>query len=117
MPLHPLIKARACVQSSAPERPSKIALAVSRKSDGIYAFVVYIRVNLNNKLDKNFVGIPKEPYAFSNNAEGFLGSASFEKTHPLSLRAIQAYLSICRTRPLRLKSSHLGLKFRGAKKN
>ena len=47
--------------------------------DGIYAIGVYIDVNLNNKLDKNFVGIPKEPYAFSNNAEGFLGSPSFEK--------------------------------------
>ena len=66
----PSDKARACVQSSATysfELP-----------DGIYAISVYIDVNLNNKLVKNFVGIPKEPYAFSNNAEGFLGSPSFE---------------------------------------
>lgn len=78
MPVRPLTKARGCVKSSAPKRPSKIALAVSRKSDGIYVIGVYIDVNLKNKLDKNFVGIPKEPYAFSNNAEGFLGSPSFE---------------------------------------
>ena len=78
MPVRPLTKARGCVQSRAPKRPSKIALAVSRKSDDIYAIGVYIDVNLKNKLDKNFVGIPKEPYAFSNNAEGFLGSPSFE---------------------------------------
>ena len=78
MTVHPFDKARTCVQSSAPKRPSKIALAVSRKSDGFYALIVYLDVNLNNKLDKNFVGIPKEPYAFIYNARGFFGSPSFE---------------------------------------
>lgn len=78
MPLHPLIKRAHASNLARLNAPQKQRLRFSRKSDGIYAFVVYIRVNLNNKLDKNFVGIPKEPYAFSNNAEGFLGSPSFE---------------------------------------
>ena len=33
--------------------------------------------NNNGKLDKNLVGIPLEPYGFSNNARGFLGPPSF----------------------------------------
>ncbi|MBT5574281.1 MAG: DUF2141 domain-containing protein [Alphaproteobacteria bacterium] len=47
--------------------------------DGIYAIGVYLDVNFNNKLDKNFFGIPSEPYGFSNNAKAFLRSPSFEK--------------------------------------
>lgn len=34
---------------------------------GQYAIAVYHDVNGNGKLDKNLVGIPSEPYAFSNN--------------------------------------------------
>ena len=94
MPVRPLTKARGCVQSSAPKRPSKIAIAVLRKSDGIYAFVLYFGVNLNNKLEKNFVGIPKEPDAFSNNARGFFGTPSFE--YALFVNARDTSLSIDR---------------------
>lgn len=34
---------------------------------GEYAVAVYHDMNENDKLDKNLVGIPKEPYGFSNN--------------------------------------------------
>ncbi len=33
-----------------------------------YAIAVYHDVNDNMKMDKNWLGIPKEPYGFSNNA-------------------------------------------------
>ena len=32
----------------------------------------------NGILDKNFFGVPTQPYGFSNKAEGFLGPPSFE---------------------------------------
>jgi len=32
---------------------------------------MYHDLNSNDELDKNFLGIPTEPYAFSNNARGF----------------------------------------------
>ena len=35
--------------------------------------------NANGKLDKNFMGIPKEGYGISNNAYGFFGPEEFEK--------------------------------------
>jgi uncharacterized protein (DUF2141 family) len=35
-------------------------------------------VNDNGKLDKNFIGIPKEPYGFSNDKAGSFGPPDFE---------------------------------------
>lgn len=40
---------------------------------GIYAVSLFHDENSNNKLDSNFIGIPKEDYACSNNAKGFMG--------------------------------------------
>ena len=45
---------------------------------GSYALAVYHDRNNNGKLDRNLVGIPLEPYGFSNNARGILGPPSFE---------------------------------------
>lgn len=46
---------------------------------GDYAVMAYHDVNDNGKLDTNFLGIPSEPFAFSNNAKGFMGAPKFEK--------------------------------------
>lgn len=56
---------------------------------GTYAVSVFLDTNGNRKLDTNIVGIPKEPYAFSNNASGLFGppkfsEASFEIKRPLT---------------------------------
>jgi len=45
---------------------------------GTYAISTYQDRNLNGKIDTNFVGIPKEPYAFSNEARGMFGPAKFK---------------------------------------
>lgn len=34
---------------------------------GTYALAVFHDLNGNDKLDRNFLGVPSEPYAFSNN--------------------------------------------------
>jgi uncharacterized protein (DUF2141 family) len=44
---------------------------------GTYAVSVYHDINDNNKLDSNFLGIPKEPYASSNDAKGFMGPPKY----------------------------------------
>ena len=44
---------------------------------GTYAIGVYIDENENEKLDTNFLGMPKEQYGFSNNARAF-GIPKFE---------------------------------------
>ncbi len=46
---------------------------------GEYAVSIYHDENDNGELDANFLGIPTEPYAFSNNAKGRFGPPSFEE--------------------------------------
>lgn len=48
-------------------------------SYGEYAVKVYHDMNGNNKLDTNFLGIPKESHGFSNNVRGTLGMPKWEK--------------------------------------
>ena len=43
---------------------------------GMYTLAVFHDVNGNGKLDKNYLGIPTEPYGFSNNARGMFGPPS-----------------------------------------
>ena len=45
---------------------------------GTYAVKFYHDENMNGKLDRNYFGMPKEDYGFSNNATGNFGPASFE---------------------------------------
>jgi uncharacterized protein (DUF2141 family) len=48
--------------------------------DGIYALSVIHDENKNGKIDSNMIGIPKEGFAFSNDAMGMFGPPSFEKS-------------------------------------
>ena len=45
---------------------------------GIYAVSMFHDENENNKLDTNFLGIPKESFGCSNNAKGFMGPPKWE---------------------------------------
>lgn len=44
---------------------------------GTYAVSLFHDENKNNKLDSNFMGIPKEDYGCSNDAKGFMGPPSW----------------------------------------
>ena len=44
---------------------------------GQYAVAAFQDSNGNGKLDKNFLGIPKEPYGFSQEARGSMGPPPF----------------------------------------
>jgi uncharacterized protein (DUF2141 family) len=46
---------------------------------GTYAISAIHDRNGNGKLDANVLGIPTEPYAYSNDASGFTGPARFEQ--------------------------------------
>ncbi len=46
---------------------------------GTYAVAMFHDRNANGKMDKNAMGIPKEPYGHSNNARGILGPPSYKK--------------------------------------
>jgi len=44
---------------------------------GVYAISAYHDKNKNGKLDMNFIGIPKEAFACSNNAKGLMGPPKY----------------------------------------
>ena len=64
---------------------------------GTYAIAVFHDVNSNTKLDTNFLGIPREGYAFSNNLFGAFGSppgfndASFQLTGDKTIKIKMEY--------------------------
>ena len=43
-----------------------------------YALAIYQDVNSNGKIDKNLIGIPTEPYAFSNNYKPTVKAPAFK---------------------------------------
>jgi uncharacterized protein (DUF2141 family) len=45
---------------------------------GTYAISVFHDENSNDKLDTNVMGIPKERFACSNNAKGFMGPPKWD---------------------------------------
>jgi uncharacterized protein (DUF2141 family) len=46
---------------------------------GEYAIKIFHDKNDNQKLDKNFIGIPKEDYGFSNNPKADFGPANYDE--------------------------------------
>jgi uncharacterized protein (DUF2141 family) len=58
---------------------SEIRLQLQDLPAGSYALAVYQDMNENQKLDKNFLGIPTESIAFSQNPTVAFGPPSFER--------------------------------------
>ena len=47
---------------------------------GDYGIAIFQDENKNGKMDKNFLGIPQEPYGFSNNMRVTFGPPSWDKS-------------------------------------
>lgn len=47
---------------------------------GKYAITIFHDINQDGELSTNFLGIPKEPYGFSNNPKAKFGPPSFEES-------------------------------------
>lgn len=47
--------------------------------NGTYTIGIFVDVNYNNEMDRNFFGVPKEQYGFSNDAKGSFGPPSFKE--------------------------------------
>ena len=57
---------------------TSISLVIENIPYGVYAISIYHDLNNNNKLDANFIKIPKEPIGFSNNYLPKFGPPSFK---------------------------------------
>ena len=57
---------------------AKSSRAIIEVPPGSYAVIAFHDINSNEKLDTNMLGIPTEPYGFSNDARGTFGEPDFE---------------------------------------
>lgn len=57
----------------------EVVVVFENVKPGEYAVTLFQDLNENLKLDTNLVGMPKEPYGFSNNVMGNMGPPSFEQ--------------------------------------
>lgn len=64
--------------ASAPAREGETTVVVKDVPAGTWAVLAYQDENGNNELDRNFIGMPKEPYGFSRDARGKFGPPGFE---------------------------------------
>jgi uncharacterized protein (DUF2141 family) len=64
--------------ASAPAQAGETTVAVKGVPAGTWAVLAWQDENGNNELDRNLIGIPKEPYGFSRDARGKFGPPSFE---------------------------------------
>jgi uncharacterized protein (DUF2141 family) len=58
----------------------KVTAVLTKLPAGDYAISAFQDLNDNGNLDSNLLGIPTEPYGFSNDAEGHFGPPSFEQS-------------------------------------
>ncbi len=57
---------------------SEVSVTFENISPGDYALSVAHDINENGELDKNIMGIPKEPFGFSNDEMGMFGPPRFK---------------------------------------
>ena len=55
----------------------ELSAAITDLPLGTYAMAIYQDVNSNGKIDKNLIGIPTEPYAFSKNYKPTVKAPAF----------------------------------------
>jgi len=75
---HFLVQGKAVKVGKVQPQGSQGILQLKGFRPGTYAVAVYQDTNSNERLDQNFLGIPKEPYGFSNDATGVFGPPSFD---------------------------------------
>lgn len=63
----------------APVKDGKSKIVFEDVPMGECAIKLFHDVNGNEKLDRNVLGIPKEPYGFSNNARGKMGPPKYDR--------------------------------------
>ena len=60
-------------------KDNKAQIVFNSLKKGVYAFSFFHDLNNNKELDTNFLGIPKEPYGFSNYKKGRFGPPKFNE--------------------------------------
>ncbi len=66
------------VMKAAKAEASNVTIHIHDLPAGEYAISLFHDINDNEELDTNIMGIPKEPFGFSNDAMGMFGAPSFK---------------------------------------
>ncbi len=66
-------------KSISPKSTADIRFRIPVSAEGFHGVALYHDLNSNGELDKNMLGIPKEPYAFSNNPAAKWKAPGFEE--------------------------------------
>lgn len=74
-PLDPAL----AVRVKHPAKPGTVECHFPALAPGRYAVAVFVDQNKNGKTDKNFVGMPTEPWGVSNNARPKFRAPRFEE--------------------------------------
>lgn len=69
---------KAVLNSKTAATGEKVVLIFPGLAEGEYAISAFQDLNGNANLDRNAIGIPSEPYGFSNDAAGNFGPPSFD---------------------------------------
>ena len=67
-----------CIRTSEEMSPQNAQTTI-KLPFGVHAITLFVDFNGNKKIDKNFLGIPKEPYGFSNNVIGNMSAPTFDQ--------------------------------------
>jgi uncharacterized protein (DUF2141 family) len=59
--------------------PGETIVTLHAIPPGVYAIQTFQDVNVNNKMDTSWVGLPLEPFGFSQDATPFLSKPSFDE--------------------------------------
>ncbi|MFT3803264.1 MAG: DUF2141 domain-containing protein [Burkholderiaceae bacterium] len=70
---------RAVVQQSQAASTAPARFRFDQLPPGDYAIAVYQDVNGNGKLDTNMVGMPREPFGFSQEPKGLMGPPNWDQ--------------------------------------
>ena len=65
--------------AQSPAKKDGVTVTIKDLADGEYAASLFHDENGNGKLDSNAIGMPIEPFGFSNDASGKFGPPPFEK--------------------------------------
>jgi uncharacterized protein (DUF2141 family) len=68
---------KASVEIDIPPKPGEVVYSFKDVPPGRYAISAFHDENANGKFDTTFIGLPKEGFAFSNDAKPGLSSPSF----------------------------------------
>src|ERR1700761_8472441 len=77
--LYPDDDSKPIASADVPAIAGETVITLHGISPGVYAIQTFQDVNANNKMDTSWMGLPLEPFGFSDDAKPFLSKPSFDE--------------------------------------